>query len=100
MDKHKSTTKPSPLQEKKSQSIDWASIAEPVALRLLREPNHKLSNKDSLRWGNKGSKKLDLRTGCWKDFETGQGGGVFWILSNPNWVMIRLKHLPGCRIKV
>ena len=82
MDKHKSTTKLSPPQEKKSQSIDWVSIAEPVALRLLGEPNHKYCNKDSLRWGNKGSKKLDLRTGCWKDFESGHGGGVLELIKS------------------
>ncbi len=31
MDKYKSTTKLSPLQEKKSQSIDWAAI---IGVRL------------------------------------------------------------------
>ena len=76
MDNPKSTTKPSSLQEKKSHSINWASISESVALRLLGEPNRKLSSCHSLRWGNKGSKTLDLKTGCWKDFESGQGGGV------------------------
>ena len=80
MDNLNRTTETSPLQAKNSHSIHWHDIAEAVALRLLGEPNHKLSNNDSLRWGNKGSKRLDRATGRWKDFESGQGGGVMELV--------------------
>ncbi len=56
--------------------IDFASLMEPVARRLLGEPNEKLSKKNELRYGANGSLKILLKEGMFFDFETKEGGGV------------------------
>jgi putative DNA primase/helicase len=53
-----------------------AADIEAVAHRLLGEPNAALSTKTELRYGRKRSLSIDLRKNVWKDFETGEGGGV------------------------
>lgn len=54
-----------------------AAHAERIARHYWGEPNAKLSVKGrTLRWGNKGSKELDLTKGAWYDFEEEKGGGV------------------------
>ena len=54
-----------------------AAHAERIARHYWGEPNAKLSVKGrTLRWGNKGSRELDLAKGAWYDFEEEQGGGV------------------------
>ena len=55
---------------------DWAAIAEEVARALLGEPNRRLSRRDELRYGNKGSLSVRLDTGQWFDHENNEGGGV------------------------
>ena len=35
--------------------IDFPSLIEPVANKLLGEPNPDFTTKEELRWGNKGS---------------------------------------------
>ena len=50
---------------------------EPVARRLLGEPNSKLSKpQKELRWGNHGSMSVDLVKGTFYDHEVKKGGGV------------------------
>jgi hypothetical protein len=52
-------------------------LMEPVARRLLGEPNSKLSKpQKELRWGNHGSMSVDLAKGAFYDHESGVGGGV------------------------
>jgi hypothetical protein len=60
-----------------AQRIDFASLMEPVATRLLGEPNKRLSKppKD-IRYGNHGSLSIDLTTGRFFDHENNTGGGV------------------------
>jgi AAA domain len=59
---------------------DFAELIEPVARRLLGEPNRNLSNARELRWGTHGSFCVDLQKGVWSDHETGQGGGVLDLI--------------------
>lgn len=51
-----------------------AAHAEVVAKAYWGEPTMRRGH--ILRWGNRGSKELDLRKGTWFDFENNQGGGV------------------------
>ena len=53
-----------------------AAHAERIAKHYWGEPNKKLSKKGLLRWGNAGSKELDIQRGVYFDFEENHGGGV------------------------
>ena len=56
---------------------DWKAITQAVARELKGEPNNRLSNRSELRWGRRGSFQLTTdgaTEGCWKDWESGQGG--------------------------
>ena len=63
-----------------STAPDLAKHMDRVARALLGKPNKRLSKKAELRFGAKGSLKVDLTTGVFYDFETGQGGGVFDLI--------------------
>lgn len=54
--------------------------AERIAKHYWGEPNKKLSKKGLLRWGNAGSKELDIQRGVYFDFEENHGGGVVDIV--------------------
>jgi len=56
--------------------VDLRSLMEPVARRLLGEPNPRHSTSKELRWGRNGSLSVDLGKGTWFDHETNVGGGV------------------------
>jgi len=47
---------------------------ETVAKHYWGEPKERRGH--TLRWGNRGSKEVDLRKGTWFDFENNEGGGV------------------------
>ncbi|MFU7501508.1 MAG: hypothetical protein ACJBCI_07710, partial [Candidatus Tisiphia sp.] len=54
--------------------------AESLAIDLLGYPNSKLSNKSTLKYGNKGSLAVKIsgnKVGTWYDFESGKGGDIF-----------------------
>ena len=54
---------------------------EPVATRLLGEPNHKLSNYPTdVRYGTHGSLSVNMETGEWYDHEAKVGGGVLDLI--------------------
>lgn len=55
---------------------EYRHCAEAVARTLLGEPNHRLSSKTELRFGNRGSLAVDLKKGTWFNHETNEGGGV------------------------
>ena len=57
-----------------------AAHAERIAKHYWGEPNKKLSKKGLLRWGNAGSKELDIQRGVYFDFEENHGGGVVDIV--------------------
>jgi hypothetical protein len=47
-----------------------------VACHFFGPPNRELSNARELRFGKRGSIRVDLVKGTWSDFETGEGGGA------------------------
>ena len=57
-------------------SDQWAAISPAVAKHFWGDPNPRLSRGDKWRWGNNGSKSLEVDKGIWKDFEADRGGGV------------------------
>jgi len=57
-----------------------AAHAERIARHYWGEPNPKLSKKGMLRWGNAGSKELDVQRGVFYDFEENHGGGTIDIV--------------------
>ncbi len=57
---------------------------EPVARRLLGDPNRALSTKAELRYGRKGSLAVDLAKDTWFDHEAGEGGGVLDLICREN----------------
>ena len=63
-------------------AIDFAALIEPVALRLLGEPNAKLSKPKELRFGNHGSLSVNLEAGTWFDHETKIGGGTLALIEH------------------
>ena len=57
---------------------DWTVLAPEVCVRLLGDPSSRSSRE--WRWGRRGSFRLNLQTGTWNDFETGDGGGVIALV--------------------
>lgn len=60
--------------------IDFAALIEPVARQLWGEPPKGYVTKLSIRWGNNGSKSINLQTGEWYDHEAAEGGGVLDLI--------------------
>jgi hypothetical protein len=60
--------------------IDFRALMEPVARKLLGEPNHALSKDGELRFGSRGSLSVNLTNGTWYDHEAGKGGGVLDLI--------------------
>src|SRR5215831_9055735 len=63
--------------------IDLTARAEHVAREVLGEPNHKLSSKRSLRFGNKGSLEVVVagkKAGLWYDHENRIGGDLIDLI--------------------
>jgi hypothetical protein len=57
-----------------------AAGIEPVARRLLGDPNRAHSTKTEWRYGRKGSLAVDLKKNVWHDYEAGEGGGVLDLI--------------------
>lgn len=55
---------------------DFADFMEPVCLKLLGEPNRRLSGPTNWRYGTHGSLSVDIKKGVFHDHEGGEGGGV------------------------
>jgi hypothetical protein len=65
-----------------AQQIDFNSLMEPVAARLLGEPNKRLSKPPTdIRYGTRGSLCVDLSNGCFFDHENQLGGGVIDLVA-------------------
>ena len=65
---------------------------EELALHLLGTPNKKLSTRDELRFGNRGSMSVNLggaEPGVWFDHEAGKGGGALELI----------QHVQHCDLK-
>ena len=64
-----------------SERIAFETLMEPVALRLLGEPNKALSKYPTdMRWGTNGSLSINYETGQFYDHENNEGGGVIDFL--------------------
>lgn len=62
----------------------FAPLIKEVAVTLMGEPNRHLSNDHTLRWGSRGSFKVDVPEGVWHDKEANVGGGVLDLLMREN----------------
>jgi AAA domain-containing protein len=62
-------------------TTEFSLSIEPIAKQLLGEPNARLSSKDELRYGSRGSLSIDLRKGTWFDHEANEGGGVLDLIT-------------------
>lgn len=65
---------------------------EELALHLLGTPNKKLSTRDELRFGNRGSMSVNIggaEPGVWFDHEAGKGGGALELI----------QHVQHCDLK-
>lgn len=51
-----------------------------IAIHLLGQPNKKFSHNNSLRFGKKGSKIVDINKGVYYDFELNQGGNLISLV--------------------
>lgn len=61
----------------------FADFIEPVARRILGEPNKQLSSKNQLRFGTHGSVAVEIggeKRGTWFDHEANEGGGVLDLI--------------------
>lgn len=54
---------------------------EAVAKFFWGEPNNRLSSATEMRFGNQGSRSVDLEKGVWADHEAGTGGGVLALVA-------------------
>src|SRR5450759_2980688 len=63
-----------------AEQIDFAALMEPVARRLLGEPNTALSSAKELRYGTRGSLAISLEKGTWFDHELSEGGGTIDLI--------------------
>jgi len=62
-----------------SDPIDFAKLMRPVAVHLLGQPNKRLSNKTTLRFGTNGSLAVEIagdKAGTFYDYEHRIGGGL------------------------
>jgi hypothetical protein len=59
---------------------DFAALIETVAESFWGKPSEKRGSE--LRWGNNGSKKVNLDKGTWHDFENDAGGGTIKLVQN------------------
>lgn len=57
-------------------NADFAAAMVPVARAIWGEPNKALSKAGELRYGNGGSRSVDVKKGTWFDHENQVGGGV------------------------
>ena len=63
--------------------IDYARLMEPVALKLLGEPNARLSKPPrDVRFGSHGSMTVNFEDGKWFDHENEIGGGVLDLIKH------------------
>jgi hypothetical protein len=60
---------------------DFPSLMVPVSRRLWGDPNQAASNGKELRWGQHGSRAVDVHKGTWYDHEACAGGGVLDLIA-------------------
>ena len=57
---------------------DWRGLMPDVAHKLLGKPSRRTARE--WRYGSKGSLDIYLESGTWKDYESGEGGGVLDLI--------------------
>lgn len=63
--------------------INFAALMEPVALRLLGEPNKQLTkSRRDTRFGSNGSVSINFSKGAFFDYEAEVGGGVIELIKH------------------
>ena len=66
-----------------AERIDFAALMQPVALRLLGEPNSRLSKPPAdIRYGTHGSVSINSQSGQFFDHEANIGGGVLDLVKH------------------
>ncbi len=58
----------------------FAPLIGDVAIKLLGEPDQSSGNGATMRWGSRGSFKVDTADGVWHDKEANEGGGVLALV--------------------
>lgn len=58
----------------------FAPLIRDVAVALLGDPDHGKPGDDTLRWGSRGSFKVDIPEGVWHDKAANVGGGVIDLI--------------------
>lgn len=76
--KYESLQKPSINAEELYNGL--LNVSDSLVKSLLGEPNHRLSTQSEYRYGAKGSLKIDLDSGLWHHFETGESGNLFHLI--------------------
>lgn len=74
---------PTPSINAKELAKALAKDVRHVAMSLLGEPNHHLSNANQLRYGNRGSLVINLtgpKQGNWHNFESGESGDLLSLI--------------------
>lgn len=61
-------------------ACDYSGLIEPLARHFWGDPNEQLSKPDELRFGNRGSKSVDLKKNTFFDHEAHEGGGVIKLV--------------------
>ncbi|HBD4825219.1 TPA: conjugative transfer relaxase/helicase TraI [Legionella pneumophila] len=76
--KYESAQKPSINAEELYNGL--LNVSDSLVKSLLGEPNYRLSTQSEYRYGAKGSLKIDLDSGLWHHFETGESGNLFHLI--------------------
>jgi len=64
---------------------DFAALIEPVARKLLGDPNREYSTRNQLRFGSRGSMAVDIagpKAGTWYSHEASVGGGTLDLIAH------------------
>jgi len=73
--------------KKYQEFINSPSLIKTTACSIFGEVNQKFSKADNLRFGNKGSISVNLRSGQWYDFSSGDGGNLFKSYKSNNLIL-------------
>ena len=65
----------------KAIEVELKARSEELVTHLLGKPNQKLSRPNNYRYGGKGSLSVNLESGLWHSFETGESGNLFHLIA-------------------
>lgn len=70
-------------------AANYSNLIEPLARQFWGEPNEQLSKPEELRFGNNGSKSVDLEKNTFFDHESNHGGGVIQLVQYATGIQAR-----------